>query len=469
MAVGQPWDALKCHMLRAPSIPVALVLSLCLALVWPVAAQVDFASIDKVVRQELQQTQAPGAAIAVVQGDRVVYTRGFGVANVETGEVMRPEMVFRLGSTTKMFTAAAVVLLAEQGKLNLQEPIGRHIPGLTPKLAALTAHQLLSHTSGILDEAPMFGSHDDEAMRKEVASWTDTRFFTEPGQVYSYSNPGYWLAGLLAEQVGGQPFADQVADTIFAPLGMSRSTFRPTMAMTFPLAQGHDVVNGQARIIRPAANNSASWPAGSIYSNVIDLSRWLSAFVNGGRLNGEQVLPASLFTTLSTPQVAIPGSPNRYGYGVQVGTWRGLPMVEHNGSRSGYGSVIRMVPSRQFAVVVLANRTGVSLTRTANAAIEAALTPDPAPVATPGTPMPMTAEARARFVGTYSQGPRQMEIVAKGDVLVLRQGTRETPLEQVADLELMAGTTRYVFVSNASGVVEYLHSGGRSWRKLLQP
>jgi CubicO group peptidase (beta-lactamase class C family) len=166
-------------------------------------SQTAVSSVEAVALEELRDRQTPGAAIAIVQDGRMIYSRGFGLANVETGEEVRPEMLFRLGSTTKMFTAAAVVLLADQGKLNLHEPIGKHIAGLSPKLAALTAHQLLSHTSGILDEAPMFGSHDDDALKREVASWTDARFFTEPGQIYSYSNPGYWLAGLLAEQVGG--------------------------------------------------------------------------------------------------------------------------------------------------------------------------------------------------------------------------------------------------------------------------
>jgi len=433
----------------------------------------NFAPVDAAMRRDMTRTSAPGATIAVVSGDRVVYTRGFGVANVETGEPMRPEMLFRLGSTTKMFTAAAVVLLAEQGKLSLSEPIGKHIPGLTPKLAALTAHQLLSHTSGILDEAPMFGSHDDEALRTEVGGWNDDRFFAEPSQIYSYSNPGYWLAGLLAETVGGQPFADQVATSLFAPLGMQRSTFRPTLAMTYPLAQGHELAGSRARIIRPAANNSASWPAGSIYSNVIDLSRWMTAFLNAGQIDGEQVLPAALFTTLTAPRARIPGAINSYGYGVQVGQWHGFDVVEHNGSRAGYGSMIRMLPSRRIGVVVIANLTGATMSEAAEAAIAALV----GPIGMNGrvaTPVTLPTDARRAFVGTYSQGARQMAVVERDDTLVLRQGTRETPLELVTtggpdapqnERVFRAGTTRYVFVLNDAGAVTFLHSGGRSWRK----
>jgi CubicO group peptidase (beta-lactamase class C family) len=455
-------------MLRLLSLCVALVVATGTAGTAPVQSPpaVDLASLDAVVRKELQDRGTPGAAVAVISGERIILARGFGQANVETGEAVRPEMVFRLGSTTKMFTAAAVVLLAGQGTLNLNEPIGKHLPGLTPKLAALTAHQLLSHTSGMLDEAPMFGSQDDGALKKEVAGWKDDRLFAEAGQVYSYSNPGYWLAGLLAETIGGKPYADQVAATIFEPLGMTRSTFRPTIAMTFPLAQGHDVVNGKPQIIRPSANNSASWPAGSIFTNVMDLSKWMIAFVNGGRVGGTQVLPAAMFTTLSTPHAAIPGSTSRYGYGVQVGTWRGLPMVEHNGSRSGYGSIIRMVPSRQFGVVVLANRTGISLTRTATAAIEAVLKPDPAPAVAPTRAIAMTAAEMAGYAGAYSQGPRTMDLVVREGGLFVRQGPTLGKLEKVGESELMGDATRYVVIRNAAGRIEFLHVGGRSWRKV---
>jgi CubicO group peptidase (beta-lactamase class C family) len=432
-----------------------------------VDAQGAFAAVDAVAQRELAETQAPGAALAIVLDGKVVYSTAYGVANVETGEATRPEMLFRLGSTTKMFTAAAVVLLAEQGRIDLNAAVGTYVPGLAPRIAALTPHQLLSHQSGFFDEAPMFGSHDDDALKREATSWTDARFFADPGQIYSYSNPGYWLAGLLAEQVGGRPFADQVATTIFAPLGMTRSTFRPTIAMTYPLAQGHDVVDGKPRVIRPSANNTASWPAGSIFSSVADLSRWISAFVSAGVLDGEQVMPAAVFTRLASPHAAVPGSNTRYGYGVSVGPWRGMHTVSHGGSRSGYGSFIRMVPSRRAGVVVLANRSGVSMPRTAEAALEAALQLPGAPAA-PSTRKPEAPGAadRARLAGTYSQGPRQITISVKDGALVLRQGARELPMQKIGELEFTAGATRYVFVADAAGAVTFLHSGGRSWRKI---
>src|SRR5690348_3405853 len=140
-----------------------------------------------------------------------------------------------------MFTAATLVSLAEEGKIDLKRPVGAYLKDLRPALARVTALQLLSHTAGMIDDAPMFGSHDDPALAANVRSWGDGYAFTAPGRIFSYSNPGYVLAGYLAEVVSGRPFADVVAGRVLRPLGMAHSTFRPTVAMTYPLAQGHSV------------------------------------------------------------------------------------------------------------------------------------------------------------------------------------------------------------------------------------
>jgi len=198
----------------------------------------------------------------------------------------------------------------------------------------------------------------------------------------------------------------------------------------------------------------------------MDVSRWMIAFVNGGQLGGAQVLPASIFTTISTPHAVIPGSAMQYGYGVQVGTWRSLAMVEHSGSRSGYGSIIRMVPSRQFGVVVLANRTGVSLARTATAVFDAAFKLPIPPVIDPPPASPLTAAEAAAYAGVYTQGPRQTELVAKGAELFLKAAAGDVKLVKYGRDDLLGGTVRYVMVRDSSGAIAYLHTGGRSWRKL---
>ena len=426
----------------------------------------DFSPLEQVVADELRNTATPGGAVAVVLGDRVVYSRGFGIANVETNEPVRPEMLFRLGSTTKMFTAAALVTLAEQGKLDLNAPVGSYVTDINAKVGRVTADQLLSHMSGFFDEAPMFGSHDETALAKEVRSWGDARFFTEPGKIFSYSNPGYWFAGFLIEHASKQKYADQLDESIFKPLGMTSTTLRPLVAMTHPLAQGHEETPQGPRVIRPAANNAASWPAGSIFSNVNDLSRFVIAFLNDGRIDGKQVLSPAVIRSLSTPRAKIPGGDGSYGYGLQVAKYRGVDLVSHGGSRAGYGSSIRMVPSKKFGVIAVANRTGIGLNATAVKAMEIAL--PLAPRTTSAAPQTaLTPADMNAYAGTYSQGPRTMDLLIRDGKLLLKQNNRETPLMKFGDQEIGTDSgARWVVVRAANGAVDYLHAGSRSWRKI---
>ncbi len=427
----------------------------------------DFRPLEKIILEELQEARTPGGAIAVVVGDRVVYSGGFGIANVETNEPVRPEMLFRLGSTTKVFTAAALVSLADSGAIDLNAPVGSYVSGLSARLGQVTADQLLSHTSGFFDEAPMFGSHDETALEKEVRSWSDSRFFTEPGKIFSYSNPGYWFAGFLIEHAGKRKYADQLDESIFKPLGMKSTTLRPLVAMTYPLAQGHEDTPQGPRVIRPAANNAASWPAGSIFSNVTDLSRFVIAFMNDGYLDGKQVLSPAVIRRLSTPRVKIPGGNVSYGYGLQIANDRGFDIVSHGGSRAGYGSSIRMVPSKKFGVIAVANRTGVGLTVAVETAMQIGLSSLP-PRNSSMAPSPTHAvDDINAYVGRYSQGPRTIELLVRDGKLILKQNDREQSVVISGD-GLLASGGRWVGVRNASGAVEYLHAGSRSWRKVQE-
>ncbi len=430
-------------------------------------ATFDLSPLEAVALKELQDAHTPGAAVAVVFGDRVIYQRGFGVASVETNEPVRPEMLFRLGSTTKMFTATALVSLAEQGAIDLDRPIGNYVKGLNPKIAQVTGNQLLSHTAGLLDEAPMHGSNDEAALEKEVRSWTESMFFTEPSSIYSYSNPGFWLAGFLVQSLSAKPYADQMEAAVFKPLGMTRTTFRPLVAMTYPMAAGHDESPQGPKVIRPAANNAASWPAGSIFSSVLDLSRFVTAFVNGGRLDNAQALSPAVMARLTTPHAKIPGSEVAYGYGLELVRSRGVNIVRHGGSRSGYGSSILMVPERHFGVVTLANRTGVSLNRTANKAMEIVLPLEPAKTAPTENPMTVSVAEINQYVGTYSQGKRTVEILTRDRKMFFKLETDESPLTKVGEgkLQIPDGAAFFV-VRGSTGAVEYLYAGGRSWRKL---
>jgi CubicO group peptidase (beta-lactamase class C family) len=434
----------------------------------------DFSQLETVVLEELKETNTPGATVAIISGDRVVYTKAFGISDVETGAPMKPEMLFRIGSTTKMFTATALVTLAEEGRLKLDEAIGNHVDGLNPKIAGLTAHQLLTHTAGVIDEAPMYGDHDDSAMGRTIRSWKEDQLFTEPGKIISYSNPGYWLAGFVVESISKKPFADHMSESIFKPLGMTRTTFRPTVAMTYPLAQGHNAAGKSTpTVVRPFADNAASWPAGSMFTNVLDLSRFIIAFMNGGQLEGKQVLSPQVIARLSTPQVNIPSDPSaKYGYGLMISNYRGVRVVDHGGSRSGYGSVIKMAPEHRFAVIVLGNRTGVALNKTAEKAMELMLPLKPKEAEKPREELPMTTAEMANYTGKYGQRDVSVEILMKDGKLFLKQGPSEILVRKIGENRFEAigpGNTapmEFALVPGVDGKAEYFQGGLRSARRI---
>lgn len=443
-------------------------LAIAILLAAPLLGQ-DFAPLEQSAREELARLNIPGASIAIVRGDRVVYSKAFGTANVETGEAVRPEMLFRLGSTTKMFTATALVELSVEGKLDLNAPVGKYLPGLPPRLSQVTANQLLSHTAGIHDEAPMYGSHDDDALGKGIRAWTDGWLFTAPGKIFSYSNPGYWMAGYLVEVLSGKPYADAMEERVFHPCTMSRTTLRPTMAMTWPLAQGHDFTDGKARVPRPAADNAASWPAGSIFSNTQDLARFVTAFLNDGMLDGKRALDPRAFALLSSPHAKYPDSAESYGYGLTIRDFRGLHVVEHGGSRMGYGSFIRMAPEQRVGIIVLTNRTGANLPATQDMASELMLPLQPKPAASPKAPLALSAQDGDRIAGVYQNGDQRLEILARDNRLFLKRARGgDSPLVKHSDARyaVEGAGGEYVIVYGSGGKAEYVHSGSRSFARV---
>ncbi len=437
------------------------------------AKQVNFDELEKIIREELTETKTPGAAVAVISGGRVVFAKGFGAGNVETNSTITPDTLFRLGSTTKMFTGAAMLTLAEQGKVKLDAPVGDYAKGLAPKLSKLTAHQLLSNTAGVGDFAAPFVSQDDSALSTMARGWKDDVLFADAGRIYSYSSPGFWLAGYVVEEAGGKPYADVMEERLFKPLGMTRTTLRPLSAMTHPLALGHNVGqdDGKPFVIRPFFNNVAMWPAGSIFSSANDLSRFVIALMSGGRLEGAQVLPATLFTKLSGEHVSMPGEPSvHYGYGVLNFKHRGVRIVMHGGFSRGYGSMIQMAPEHGFAVIVLANRSGETLRRTTEKAKEMflPLEPETASAEAAKKPLALTAEDLSGFVGVYANGPQTWEIMSKDGLLYLKSEGEETALTKTGDTRLSFGDTLendLILVRGPDGKAEYVFTGLYSGRR----
>ncbi|MDX2153610.1 MAG: serine hydrolase domain-containing protein [Bryobacteraceae bacterium] len=433
--------------------------------VLPIAAQqFDAAALEKTVREEMTAANIPGAAVAVIQGDRAIFSRAVGTANVESKDPLATNMLFRLGSTTKMFTAAAVVSLAIEGKLSLDEPIGKHIPELPARLAAVTPHQLLSNSAGLRDEPALAGPDDEAALGQMVLSWKDDIFFTQPGRVFSYSNPGYWLAGYLAERVAGKRYADVLRERIFEPVGMKHTTLRPLLAMTYPLAQGHEAPKpGEWRVVRPAVNNAAAWPSGSIFSSLDDLTRFAIAMLNQGRLDGKQVLPERLPSMLMDRGIAVAGSDGMYVYGLMKGKQRGVTVASHGGVRAGYGSLMTFAPEQRVAVIALANRSAAIMGKTANAAAEMLLPFGPPEKDDLKPPRTIVEADFPLYTGLYAQGRMKVEILAEKGKLWLRRESHTMPLTVHEGDEISftppgaAAAERANLVRGEGGRVEYLN------------
>ena len=413
---------------------------------------------DPQLQEELGRLGAPGTAIAVVRGERVTYLRGFGSASIETGAPVAPDTLFQIGSATKMLTAAAVMSAHLAKALDVDAPVSRYVSGLTACVGAPTVRQLLSHTGGLMDEPDEFGPQGEEGLAAHPRTWTAEYCLLPPGRAFSYSNSGFALAGLALQEAEQKPFADVVKARVLEPLGMTRTTFRPTEAMTWPLAIGHRRDQaGAFSAVRPLPNDARLWPAGTVYSSAQEMARLVVALLNDGRVEGKQALPAGLVATLRTPVAAIPTTGERYGLG-QFLTER---TFGHGGTMTGYTAQVTIDHTAGVGVVVLGNGDNASLTPIVQKLLSAAgVAPAVAPVA-PAAAGGVLSSLDA-YVGTY-RNPRRfaVEVVRSGDGLVLRRFGRDFPLRRsgadtfVTDLP-RGGTETIAFGRGSGGRSDYV-------------
>jgi CubicO group peptidase (beta-lactamase class C family) len=299
------------------------------------------------------QPGAPGAALLVVH-DTTVTIRTYGLADVATGAKVTPTTDFRLASLTKQFTATAILLLAKEGKLSLDDRLTDHVPGLPSYANVITLRNLLSHTSGIWDyedfvpdTAPPMHDADVPAL----VARADSLYFP-PGTKYAYSNSGYALLALTVQQVSGKAFATFLHDRIFAPLGMTGSVAHVEGVDTVPeRAYGSGEKDGKW-IVTDQSNTSAVLGDGGVYTNATDLAKWVHALWTAP-------LPGPELQQLAwTPYTFTNGATGPYGHGWFVDTDRGHRRLSHHGETRGFTNGFLMYPDDKVAVVVLTDRSG---------------------------------------------------------------------------------------------------------------
>lgn len=294
--------------------------------------------------------QVPGAAVLVLHDGQAVFRRGYGLAVVEDGTAVTAASNFRLASVSKQFTAAAVLLLVEEGRLGLDQPARRWLPELPPAASSVTLRQLLSHTSGLpdyedlMDPADSRQVHDADVLA--LLAREDRLDFT-PGTAYHYSNSGYALLALIVGRASGQDFATFLQQRIFGPLHMTHTVAHQDGADTVTeRAYGYSWLDGRWQRT-DQSTTSAVLGDGGIYSSLDDLARWDAA------LYDDRLLSAASRRAMFSPATATtePDVPH-YGFG-----WRlNGRMQWHSGESIGFRNVILRYPDRHLTVIVLSNR-----------------------------------------------------------------------------------------------------------------
>ena len=361
----------------------------------PQKLELEPAAIEAFVAEQLAAKHLVGLSLAVVRDGTVVLAKGFGKRSIADGSAVTPDTRFAVGSITKQFTSACILLLAEDGKLAVTDKVARWYPALT-RANDITLLDLMNHVSGYPDYYPL--DFVDRPMQKAVAvDELIGRFGTrpldfEPGTRYSYSNTGFVILGRIVEKVSGEPFGQFLARRILKPLGMTRTLYEPT-GREPDLAQGY--VTFALSPPEAAVPEGTGWvaAAGAIWSTPSDLAKWDLALVDG------TVLKPGSYRLMATPRTLANGASAGYGCGLAIGTRNGQTVLAHSGGVAGFYALNSTVPATRSAVVLLSNLDSYDAVNAIYGPLMAALVATPPKTATPAIAGPPAAEAmKAMFL-----------------------------------------------------------------------
>ena len=309
--------------------------------------------IDQAAAELMERQQIPGLSLAVQQGDDLVVAKGYGWADVENRVPATEHTVYRIGSVTKQFTAAALLELSEQGKVSLDHGIERYVPDYPLNGLKVTVRQLLNHTNGIVGytEMPSFWekarldlSHDEM-----VALFSAEPFDFEPGERFQYSNSGYFLAGMIVETASGMSYADFLQEQFFEPLGLLETHYLSERPIVPGRASGYEIDPSGELVNDDMLSMDLPYAAGSLGSSVLDLLRWQRSLVENS------VITSTSYRQMTTPGRLVNGVPIDYGLGVFVGELNGRRRIEHGGGINGFRAQLSYYPDDRVTIAVLTN------------------------------------------------------------------------------------------------------------------
>lgn len=391
--------------------------------------------IDAAVEAARTAQHVPGISVGVLSRGKVVLAKGYGVAELENDVPATEHTVYRIGSVTKQFTAAAIMTLVEDGRLSLDDDITKFLPTYPTRGHRISIDRLLTHTSGIkgYTEMPAFRDvmRQDLSHQQLIDLFSAAPFEFDPGERYQYNNSAYFLLGVIIEQVSGTSYSEFLAKRVFERAGLLETYYLDESPIVKHRAQGYEYGGGHV-VNDEFLSMALPYAAGSLGSTVVDLMTWRQALTSG-----KVVTPAS-YARMTTPATLNDGSKTTYGYGLALATMEGHRKVTHGGGINGFRADLAYYPDEDLTVVVLCN-SGSAKPDLIGSRIARLVLGVPESAA---TPTPLGEAELKRYVGVYHPGRSPMPVTMAGGHLVLSG----TPLVPVGPHRFVAEDDPYLQV-----------------------
>jgi CubicO group peptidase (beta-lactamase class C family) len=444
--------------------------------------EIDSPTLESVVRAAMERWTVPGVVVGILSdGETTVHA--WGTANLDTGEALRTDALFRVASISKVFTATLAMTLVDEGLLDLDAPVSRYLPDLrlTPDDVQdrVTMRQLLSHGSGILGDYFVDHGQSESALETAIGHFGSLPRLSDPGELWAYCNSGFHLSGRVIETILATPFDRAMRERVFDPLGLERTCFFAHEAIVYPYAIGHDQIapDSDEHRVAPQGYPRNRFPAGGVISNAVDLLRFAGFHMSDGSVDGVQVLTPETVAAMHEPQRQAACWADAWGIGWDIREIGGTRVIAHGGSINGFKSQLTLVPSRNFAIVILTNSGRGDII---NRVVEHwALSACCGLESTAPKPVAMSDDRLARFAGTYRQRDTTITVAVDSGQLTLTTTApwpwHDEPVVYPPDVFTPVGDTEFAnleegsagegnridIILRADGNPRYLRAGGR--------